>query len=230
MKDLKTIFLCSALLLCCLSLSANNKKSNDSLFVPHKNIVKVRVIAGIYSLATIAVENSKLFGASYERVIKPKHTIGVYFDYMNSKWSREYPSADGYYHITQHNKTVQFQIRPEYRYYFNRKNIYPRGIHIGLMGLLASGKENIDVLYITAVSSQDKTSNAVTRDLICGIGPSAGIQYFLGKKKRFVINASVAMYYTRIVKRTKNGRKYPSSFFPAPEWSGDAIGSLGYTF
>lgn len=222
---------------------ANRKKRNDSLFVPHKNVLAIRIGAPVLDLITIAKSTNKSMGITYERVLLPKHSIsaGVDYYYLFADYDKGYeqdfgPNNEIYEYAERYREYRQrIELKPGYRFYLNRKKIYPRGVFIGVTTLL--GYENADIKYSYRDVSHNGSPGMDPRSVKYaffnyGIGPDIGVQYFLGKRKRLMMSHKFSAYFCNswaipvkglTAKRFMANLKYG-------DWVGDTWWTLGYTF
>lgn len=235
----KNIFFFVLIFNCICTNASNAGKMNDSILLVHKNVFKIRLLFPIYDIIMIKQRNDKFIGFSYERVLKPKQSICVSFDYMNNIDNGYSYSQGQDYQKSIDSYANEFKIKPEYRYYFNKKMTYPRGFHVGIVGCLgyAKGETQISYEYVGSIGmgtvpTYIPPSNTAFSVWIFGLGPSVGVQYFLGKHKRVVMSNTLGFSYYR----NKIIKEYP----PLGEsyrlyklnrnWAGDMSWTIGYTF
>jgi Outer membrane protein beta-barrel domain len=171
-----------------IHLNANafeNKKQNDSLFIPHKHVLKVRVLYPFYDLIFLNQATSKMIGFSYERIISKKRTFNLSLDI-----ERKYLLTNNGAGLSQSNGV---SIYPEYRFYlFNKSNSSPKGFFLApslALGMYSGW--NIQYL-ITNQTTLVYHSNF--KVITMGAGMALGCQYFLGKNKRLTMNHSLGVY------------------------------------
>jgi hypothetical protein len=206
---------------------------NDSLFVPHSHIIKMRVVYPVLSVFLINRESSKIVGFSYEHVIAKKRSYNIGIDigriYYNAIYSGRLSMSNG------------ISLYPEYRFYpFNKRTVYPRGFYISpslSFGFFSGWDERysqvISQTGTTITSSWVKTGRSDFRVITTGVGGVLGWQYFLGKRKRFTMSLSLALYASKnfILYESypinDNYRMYPKK---NKEPTGYLGVYLGYTF
>lgn len=226
----------------CFAANSNANKGSDSLFIPHKHIIKTRVLFPIIDLVFVAQSTNKLVGINYECIIKDRQSFCVSADYI---YQAIYTlGGDGnHYNTFTDSYSNGFMFHPEYRIYLNRKKTFPRGFHFGLTGSIgyANGEttlttEDTNYMYYNGtqvsggITSVRKSKFSV---VIVGVGASIGIQYFIGKRKQFTMDNSIVVYGNKnsIINESNslgdNYRMYPiNSISPAF----DVLWTLGYTF
>lgn len=173
-----------------ISNISNGITRNDSLFVPHAHVIKMRAVFPVL----VFFYPTKILGFSYEYVISKKRSFNLAADlgrtYDNSIYSGRISWSDG------------LSLYPEYRFYpFNKRKVYPRGFFISPslnFGFL-KGRNEIYSQIITQTSTSIssnivKTGSSDFRVITVGAGGLLGWQYFLGKRKRLTMSVSLGVY------------------------------------
>jgi hypothetical protein len=178
--------------------TAKDRTRNDSLFVPHGNVIKMRLLAPVLGLVAIKVEGvEKMFGFGYERVITKKMSFDLSLDI--EKIHRNSFSGYGNNGYSLEKSII---IDPEYRFYpFNKNKKFPQGFHIGPS--LTFGILNFQYFYYQSTkdatgyewySKNIASKSELYKGVVMGTGGKFGWQYFIGKRKRFNLDISLGAF------------------------------------
>jgi hypothetical protein len=205
------------------------KKGNDSLFVPHKNIIKMRTVYPILDLVMINEKNTKLVGISYERVIAKKRSIDVSADF-----GIQYTYTNGY---GGYSKSTGISLYGEYRFYpFNRRKVFPSGFFISpslALGAFSGWNEILSQSTFSSTTSK-VLLHSTFKVITLGGGAILGWQYFIGKRKQFTLTQAFGLYVNKNYTISENPKLYTDNvrIYPKNEVSvtGYSALYLGYSY
>lgn len=223
----------SVLIIICLISISKASKGNDSLFVPHQHMVKWRILQPAVDVITAVFNKSIVLQVSYENSIKPKQSFCFDAGYI---YRREKLYTDDL--VSSYSNGVLFS--PEYRFYLNRKKLFPRGFHFGVIGNFgfAFGETKIIVNGAQPYSfntgwQQTPVIKSEFSIVTVGLGTKIGIQYFIGKRKQFTMDHSLVLMGTKNIRIQESKmlseyyRMYPiNNIYPYV----DLMWTLGYSF
>lgn len=223
-------FFCTLFILC-TAPAAMAKEKNDSLFIPHKHVLKIRTVGPVLGLAFSKLDGIlKVAGISYERVISKKQSFSISLDVQRRNSLSDFSFFDA---TTLMEKGVL--LYPEYRFYpFNKSMCYPKGFHIGpssVLGLVTE-QQLYEEYYNGMLYSSTKGN--LYQGFSHGIGGKFGWQCFLGKRKRLNLDVTLGMYAYRTVVFNKNDKTTFSETMHAYKKSkitfwAQSLLTLGYT-